>query len=550
MKNIYLGWIAYNNDPYQWVPDRSNWNSPDRRFVLDEQGRPKTGPTLSFFKESEYAGKIEKALLLAQPDDHSEEIVSLLKAELPDQDIERVQTEIHSIIDHNELLDVMRKFVSGVVGRYKEERVRFLVNISPGPPAAQVIWMILTQAGKGLFDPHEVRVYQGVPPAHRKKGQVLQEIDLKLPSLWNLACEPFRKDRRKRTPSGRATQDPLGDVKSEAMGRAVEKMKKAAGLDFPVVLLGERGVGKTTQALRCIHQWSRRREGDFEEVVCGAYTNESLLKGELFGWKRGAFSDATKDYDGALKRAHNGTLFLDEIGDMSKAVQRTLIRAVESRSFLPLGAQKHETADFRLVCATNRKMEDLRGILDADFRDRVFRIVIEIPPLRQRHKDLPHIWKKVFDTMAEESSLLVEVDAKLHKQVVERLSQLSLLGNFRDLERLAMLVIMESFQGGSATCRVEWEVAEKQLNLLATEEARSEDALRRQTYQMVRTFYEAGPDTWQHMGGLFGDGVQRYALEAFEEMFKKQKGRSPYKKEIKEILGISEHRQDKLKGEE
>ena len=103
-----------------------------------------------------------------------------------------------------------------------------------------------------------------------------------------------------------------------------------------------------------------------------------------------------------------------------------------------------------------------------------------------------------------------------------------------------MLAIMESFQPGSGTCRVESNVAASQLDLLAAEEARSEDELQQQTYDLVKAFYQAGPDAWGEKG-MFRHTVQQLALPAFEEIFQQHRGRPPQQKEIEDILGITDH---------
>ncbi|MCZ6676785.1 MAG: sigma-54 dependent transcriptional regulator [Candidatus Poribacteria bacterium] len=155
-----------------------------------------------------------------------------------------------------------------------------------------------------------------------------------------------------------------------------------------ILLLGESGVGKELLA-RAAHEKSQRYGGNFVAINC-ATLPENLIESELFGYEPGAFTGANTRKPGKLALAHAGTLFLDEIAELPKTLQPKLLRALEERQVEPLGSTKSVTADFRLICATNR---DLGGIVrEAEFREdlyyRIHGFTLEVPPLRERRADI------------------------------------------------------------------------------------------------------------------------------------------------------------------
>jgi len=156
-----------------------------------------------------------------------------------------------------------------------------------------------------------------------------------------------------------------------------------------VLITGESGTGKELMA-RAIHNLSPRSRGPLVVVNCGALP-DTLLESELFGHKAGAFTDARRDREGRFALARGGTIFLDEIGDVSTALQSRLLRVLQDGTYEPLGGTRTETADVRVIAATNR---DIASMVDSgEFRNdlyyRINVITIEIPPLRDRREDIP-----------------------------------------------------------------------------------------------------------------------------------------------------------------
>ena len=162
-----------------------------------------------------------------------------------------------------------------------------------------------------------------------------------------------------------------------------------APLDVPVLIVGETGTGKELVA-RALHELSGRRSRRLEIVNGGALTRELLLS-ELFGHERGAFTGAVTRKEGVLAVADRGTVFLDEIGELAPEAQAMLLRFVQHGEIRPVGAMQTRRVDVRLIAATHR---DLRtGITLGTFREdldyRLRRVLLEVPPLRERREDIP-----------------------------------------------------------------------------------------------------------------------------------------------------------------
>jgi len=227
----------------------------------------------------------------------------------------------------------------------------------------------------------------------------------------------------------------VGDLASRSplMQRLFEALPAIAASPSTVLILGETGTGKELIA-RTIHDLSPRKNGPFVAVNCGALP-DTLLESELFGYKAGAFTGANRDKPGRFALARGGTLFLDEIGDITPAVQVRLLRVLQERTYEPLGGTRSETADVRLIAATNKDLagETARGAFREDLYYRVNVVRVELPPLRRRKEDLPLLARQ-----------LIERLNRLQGRVVKGIAPeaLSLLfahdwpGNVRELENL------------------------------------------------------------------------------------------------------------------
>lgn len=187
---------------------------------------------------------------------------------------------------------------------------------------------------------------------------------------------------------GTRTNGPVIVSRSAAMEALLAQVRQAAPLDTKVLIEGESGTGKEVIA-KLIHALSPRANGPLLEVNCGALS-ESLLEATLFGYEKGAFTGAAKTTSGYFEEANEGTLLLDEITDMSPKLQASLLRVLQESNFARLGSTVQRPSNFRLVCATNKSLDEevTAGRFRSDLFYRIKVIALRIPPLRERREDI------------------------------------------------------------------------------------------------------------------------------------------------------------------
>ncbi|MEK0161924.1 sigma-54 dependent transcriptional regulator [Pseudoalteromonas piscicida] len=176
---------------------------------------------------------------------------------------------------------------------------------------------------------------------------------------------------------------------SPAMQKVFSTIERAALTDANILITGESGTGKELAA-HAIHQASMRRDNTFISLDMGSIS-ESLFESELFGHKKGAFTDAKSDKVGRFELAHEGSLFLDELGNLPMSQQTTLLAALQNRQVTPVGGNKPISVDIRLICATNDNLQKAvdEGRFRQDLLYRINTIEIRLPPLRERAEDIP-----------------------------------------------------------------------------------------------------------------------------------------------------------------
>lgn len=215
-----------------------------------------------------------------------------------------------------------------------------------------------------------------------------------------------------------------------ALDRAIERVARN---EAPVHIRGESGVGKELVARR-IHALGPRHEGPFVAVNCGALSVE-LAESELFGYVKGAFTGALKDRSGLFQAANGGTLFLDEVADLPAAAQVKLLRALQERRVRRVGGTQEESVDVRLLSATHQDLRALveQGRFREDLYYRLNVIEIDVPPLRERIEDLPHLAGAIVARLAAEVGQRPPV---LCDEAIEALSRYRFPGNVRELENI------------------------------------------------------------------------------------------------------------------
>ena len=218
---------------------------------------------------------------------------------------------------------------------------------------------------------------------------------------------------------------------SRAIAEVIRRIELVSATRSTVLITGETGTGKELVA-RAVHDRSAQHDLPFIKVNCAAIP-ETLLESELFGHVRGAFTDATGTKKGKFSLANRGSIFLDEIGTMSTGLQAKLLRVLQEREIEPLGAERTEHVDVRVIAATNR---DLRQLVDEGrFQDDLFYrlhvIPIVVPPLRERVEDIPMLVEYFADKHATRSGKSIDA---LEDGVVSSLQEYHWPGNVRELE--------------------------------------------------------------------------------------------------------------------
>jgi two-component system, NtrC family, response regulator len=221
--------------------------------------------------------------------------------------------------------------------------------------------------------------------------------------------------------------------RSRLMEEIIQRAERVAETKSTVLITGETGTGKELIA-RAIHNRSAQRDMPLIKVNCAAIP-ESLLESELFGHVRGAFTGAATTKKGKFALADGGTIFLDEIGTMSPALQSKLLRVLQEREFEPLGSERTEKIDVRVIAATNRDLRQMvaEGKFQEDLFYRLNVIPIELPPLRERRDDIPALVDHFLKKHAQRTGRRIE---RIDDGVLGQLQQYDWPGNVRELENV------------------------------------------------------------------------------------------------------------------
>lgn len=241
-----------------------------------------------------------------------------------------------------------------------------------------------------------------------------------------------------------AEVDAMLETNNPAFRGMLNIAKKAAVSEANILILGESGAGKEVIA-RYIHQNSSRNKSQFMDLNCHAIA-ETVLESELFGHERGAFTGALSRRIGRIEAADQGTLFLDEIGDIPLSMQAKLLKTIENKKLYRMGGNEEIEVDFRLVCATNKDLENEieEGRFREDFYYRISTITIYIPPLRKRKEDLPMLIDYFFKKSQNETKKPVY---KIDKQVMDFLLCYDYPGNVRELKNIIERLVVLSENG-------------------------------------------------------------------------------------------------------
>lgn len=316
-----------------------------------------------------------------------------------------VKSHIHSVslkspLDHGEIYTVVDPILQSLkLG--SQDQLSF--HLSPGTPSMAAIWVLL---GKSKYP---ARFFQTHYNQKTKLSVVFPTeipFDISLDFLPQLLREPNRLLAQLQSQSPQDAEGFESIVgNSPAIREAVGRATRAAIYDVPVLILGESGTGKEMFA-DALHKASLRNKKRFLSINCAAIS-KTLIESELFGHKKGAFTDAKHDRPGLFELANGGTLFLDEVGECDLELQSKLLRALQPRhgelpthrTFRPVGSSEDKHADVRIIAATNRDLLQMvqQGTFREDLFYRLAAITVKLPSLRERGSDVILLAKSLLE---------------------------------------------------------------------------------------------------------------------------------------------------------
>ena len=332
------------------------------------------------------------------------------------EDFVEVKLDIADLRDEKAITDAVMQFVKERLP--DSEEYSYVINISLGSNETQVAWHILSQSGCLPSNIRFIKTYDDKKDdtSTRFKPFTIRETETKLIETLssNLSLYPETHSPK------RALADKL--------------MKSYLESGFSVLILGDRGIGKTSLIER--HKENKR----FVEANCASFAEDTMAESDLFGYIKGAFTGASSDKNGLIKEAENGILFLDEVHRLSERVQSKLLTAFRTNennelSIRKVGATVNEKVkNVRLVFASNLSIDELKEKLLPDFYDRIVQHVIKLPSLDETKEDIEKDWEQVWKQLKFEK----EPETPKEKPLISWLSKQPLKGNYRDLQRIAM----------------------------------------------------------------------------------------------------------------
>ncbi len=481
---VLVSWVARNNDPFE--------RNRDRSFRVIE-GKRVDGPTLMLLTDpdSPYAGRISDVVLFRQGGAEAnvdcsiyDEVRTALTERCPSVRAHpQVWETCGDPTDHQAIFAFLRE-------RLPEVRRQFLgreliIHISPGTPSMQTVWVLMAEAG---FIERPFTVVKSYRQDERRGRAAVVPVSVGIDTFY----KRYLLTRPKTASSEPFVRWDPARFRSPILRGLYRDARRIAALKIPVLILGERGTGKTTLASWIRFSSPYRKESldqGWPAVACGQY-NAETMRSELFGYKKGSHSVATKDHAGLLHLAHGDSLFLDEVGDVSRELQRLLIKALEEGKYQPLGATDFEESDFRLITATNIPMQTLAERIDPDFFDRISAFRLRVPALREIPEDIDWLWDNALAEAARRSKVAlstVRPDETSRARLVNMLRKHSLPGNIRDLFRVAyryLAVRTDEIEPVSSSDAIEY--------ALAALDAAAGNADRR-SQQIARAFADGRP---------------------------------------------------------
>jgi transcriptional regulator with AAA-type ATPase domain len=328
-----------------------------------------------------------------------------------------IELNVNDLRDEKQISDEVSKWSRQYFSKQKDFQP--IINVSLGSNETQVVWHILSEAGQLPHNTRFIKTYDDKSDKLEKRFKQFSILEIQTNLISAIGTE-FKLYSETKSPSRKLVN---------------KKMETFLKSGFSILLIGERGIGKSKIASEAKQSFNRKNP--FVEANCASFDEDSKAEAELFGYEKGAFTGANATKKGLLEEADEGVLFLDEIHHLSKLVQAKLMKAFQTdknnkMSIRRMGSNKELKVECRLIFATNKNVAELRNELLPDFYDRIVQHVVNIPAIREtvedRFKDWENVWK----------GLNFSTDVPKDLDFVAWLKQLPLYGNFRDLQKIAI----------------------------------------------------------------------------------------------------------------
>jgi transcriptional regulator with AAA-type ATPase domain len=327
--------------------------------------------------------------------------------------------KIEDLRDEKVISDKLNQFIRERLSKDKESNK--FINVSLGTTETQVVWHILAEAGQLPENSRFIKTYDKKNENKNKrfKNFSIKEIPTNLISNIGSGFNLYNE-----------TQSPLRELVNRKMSKFLES-------GFSILLMGERGIGKSNIVTTVNEIGKSQKKVKIVEANCASFGDDNTAEAELFGVEKGTFTGVI-ERKGLFFEANGGILFLDEIHHLSKLVQAKLMKAIQTDRYnkmhiKKLGSNSEIEVECRLIFATNKNISELRTLLLPDFYDRIVQHVINIPPLRDtkedRQEDFNNVWKQLkFD----------ENQYPNEPEFFKYIKNLQLYGNYRDLQKIAI----------------------------------------------------------------------------------------------------------------
>lgn len=334
--------------------------------------------------------------------------------------LEIVELDINDLRDEKLIANKINAWLKKENKQLQESKN--IINVSLGSNETQVVWHILSQANQLPSNTRFIKTYDDKSDKKEKRFKPFSIKEIPVNLITNIG-EDFNL---------------YSDTKSNPRKLVNKKMKVFLESGFSILLLGERGIGKSDIASKASE--TLKHKGKLIQANCASFDDDNKAESELFGYEKGAFTGADpKGKKGLLEEADKGILFLDEIHHLSKLVQAKLMKALQTDklnkiSIRKMGSMKEEKVECKMIFATNKTIKELRQVLLPDFYDRIVQHVINIPPLRETKEDRMKDWANVWKNL----KFPGQPEPPQDEQLNNWLKKLPLNGNYRDLQKIAM----------------------------------------------------------------------------------------------------------------